>query len=141
MDSVQQHRFGGWVFWLIALAPWLRVVDILPGLTAGDPFNLGEAILDISILLIGIAFLTGRSWQPAAILSPTTLSVRPGPFFPSRDIELSEITKINWVSGSTLGLNLRSEGDLSVSLLLIAKPHRDALVEALEKLLSSRPTA
>jgi hypothetical protein len=135
------HRFGGWLFWLIALVPWLRAGDIIPGLVAGDPFNLGKAILDIVILLIGVTLLVGRFAQPAAELSLNTLAVRIFPFLPSQSFELSEIAGINWLSGSTLGLKIRHKGDVSVSLMMIAKSVRNALVQALSERLSSPSAA
>ena len=140
-DRAVRHRFGGWIFWLIALVPWLRAGEIIPGLAAGDPFNLGEAILDILILLIGVALLVGRFVQPAAELSSNTLAVRVFPFLPPQTFELSEIAGINWLSGSTLGLKLRQKGDVSVSLMMLAKSGRSALVKSLEERVSSQSAA
>jgi len=135
-NRVQRYRFGGWAFWLIALFPWLRAGEIPRGLVAGDPFHLGEAILNALLLLMSITLLIARFVQPAAELSPSILKVRSIPFLPSREFELSSIIKINWLSGSTLGLKLCSPGDVSVGLMLMAKTRRSELVKTLEERLS-----
>ncbi len=133
-----RYPFGGWPFWLIALVPWLRVGKVIPGLIAGDPFNLAEAILDVAILTVGAALLAGRFAQPAVVLSATVLSVRLFPFLPPQSLELTQIDGVNWISGSHLGLRVRGKGDTSISLMLVSKSDRNSLVEKLKEHLSSQ---
>ena len=129
--GVEVHPFGGWGFWLIALVPFIRAGEIVPGLLAGTPFKFAESLLDLGLVGIGAALIAGRFLMPAASLSPTVLSVRPFPFLPPREIQRADIASVNWVSGSTLGLKLRSTGDTSVSMMLMAKQHREAVADGL----------
>ena len=136
-NDVTSYTFGGWGFWLGAIVPFLRVGKIVPGLLAGNTFTVAESLLDLAVVAIGVALLAGRFSIPAATLSQTTLSLQTFPFLPRREVQLNDIARVNWVSGSTLGLKLRSTGDTSVSMMLISKQDRQDLVDRLRGLVAA----
>jgi hypothetical protein len=136
-NGVTSYAFGGWAFWLIAIVPFLHVGGIVPGLLAGNALTVAESLLDVGLVAVGVALLAGRFTLQAATLSRATLSLRVFPFLPPRKVQLHDLARVNWVSGSTLGLNLRSTGDTSASLMLMSKQDREDLVDRLRSLVAA----